>query len=271
MKKVVFLDVDGTLLDHTHKIPESAKKALIEARKNGHYLVLCTGRTHKIISKDLVEYFDGIVASAGAHIFWEDKEIFHSCIPREQLKIVSEVLTRNEANYIFQSDNGRIATEENKNKFIDFFSVEGGRNANAVRDSFAKEIIEIPYERDDIESAFYIGSKVSIDEIQKQVGNGVKITGASFGTERIFNGEVTMSGVNKATGMEKILEQVGLTREDSIAFGDGPNDFEMIEFANMGVAMGNAIDDLKAIANMITDDVSENGIYNGFAKLGLID
>ncbi len=268
MKKVVFLDVDGTLLDHTHKIPESAKKALVEAKKRGHYLVLCTGRTHKIISKDLVEYFDGIVASAGAHIFWGDKEIFHSCIPRSELKVLSEVLTKHEAGYIFQSDNGRIATEDNKQRFVDFFSVEGGRN---VWDTFTKEVIEITYERDDVESAFYIGAKVSVEEIQKEVGNGVKVTGASFGDERVFNGEVTRAGVNKATGMQKILEQVGLTREDSIAFGDGPNDFEMIEFANMGVAMGNAVEELKAIANMITDHVSENGLYNGFVKLGLID
>ncbi len=267
MKKVVFIDVDGTLLDHTHKIPESAKKALVGAKKNGHYLVLCTGRTHSIISKDLLEYFDGVVASAGAHIFWGDEEIFHSCIPRKELKIVSDVLNKHGANYIFQSDNGRVATEDNKNRFIDFFSVEGGKD---VRDSFVKEIIDFPYERDDIESSFYIGAKVSIDEIQKEVGNGVKVTGASFGNERIFNGEVTMAGVTKATGMQRVLNHLGLTREDSIAFGDGPNDFEMIEFAYVGVAMGNAIDELKAIANMITDHVSENGLYNGFVKLNLI-
>ncbi len=267
MKKVIFLDVDGTLLDHTHTIPDSAKRALVEAKKNGHYLVLCTGRTRKIISDDLVEHFDGIVASAGAHIFWNDKEIFHSFIPRSELKKVTEVLNRHGASYVFQGDNGRVTTDENKERFIKFFSAEGKKE---IRESFIKEKIEFPYERDDIESGFYIDADVSIEEIQKEIGNGVKVTGASFGGERVYNGEVTLAGVNKATGMEKILEHLGLKREDSIAFGDGPNDFEMIEFANIGVAMGNAVEELKAMANMITDHVSENGLYNGFAKLNLI-
>ncbi len=268
MKKVVFLDVDGTLLDETHKIPESAKKALLEAKKNGHYLVLCTGRTYQIIFKDLLEYFDGVVASAGAHIYWDGKEIFHSCIPRSELKNVSEVLDKHGAFYIFQGDNGRVATEVNKKRFLEFFGAEGRGN---VSDSFAKEIIEVPYERDDIESGFYIDSRLTVEEIQKELGNGVKVTGASFGSERTYNGEITMAGVNKATGMQRILDHLGLPKEASIAFGDGPNDFEMIEFANVGVAMGNAIEELKEIANMITDHVSEDGIYNGFAKLNLID
>ncbi len=268
MKKVVFLDVDGTLLDHTHTIPDSAKKALVEAKKKGHYLVLCTGRTHKIITAELVEYFDGVVASAGAHIFWEDKEIFHSFIPRSELKKVDEVLNKYGANYVFQGDNGRVATEENKKRFIVFFGAEGKKD---IIDSFAKEMIELPYERDDIESGFYIDAKVSIEEIQKELGNGVKVTGASFGEERVYNGEITRFGVNKATGMQKILDHLGLKREDSIAFGDGPNDFEMIEFANIGVAMGNAVEELKIKADMITGHVSEDGLYNGFVKLNLID
>ncbi len=268
MKKVIFLDVDGTLVNHSQKIPESAKKALVKAKENGHHLVLCTGRTHNIISQDLLQYFDGIVASAGAHIFWGDTAIFHSCIPKEALKKATEVLDSHGANYVLQGNNGRVANEVNKAALTEFFSVTGEKD---ISHTFVTETIANAYDREDIESGFYIHARGNIEEVQKEIGDVIKVTGASFGPERVFNGELTLNGVNKATGMERLLNHLGMTREDSIAFGDGPNDFEMIEYANMGVAMGNAIEELKAIANMVTDHIDEDGLYNGFVKLGLLD
>ncbi len=268
MKKVIFLDVDGTLVDHSRNIPESSKKALIKAKENGHHLVLCTGRTKKIIEKDLLQYFDGVVASAGAHIFWGDEEIYHSLIPKEHLLHAGAILDKYGAKYIFQGHTGRVASAVNKQALIDFFMITGEKD---ISQSFVADITDSPYDRDDIESAFYILATATVDEIQKEIGDVIKVTGASFGTEQVYNGELTLNGVNKATGMERLLTHLGLTREDSIAFGDGPNDFEMIEYANMGVAMGNAVDGLKAIANMVTDHINEDGLYNGFVKLGLID
>ncbi len=268
MKKVIFLDVDGTLIDHSRKIPESAKKALLKAKENGHKLVLCTGRTHAIIEADLKQYFDGVVASAGAHIFWGNEEIFHSIIPQDALKRACEVLDRFGANYVFQGHAGRVANQENKDALIKFFAVTGEKD---ISQSFISEVVNQPYEKDGIESGFYIHSTANIEEVQQEIGDVIKVTGASFGPERVYNGELTLNGVHKATGMEKLLTYIGMTREDSIAFGDGPNDFEMIEYANIGVAMGNAIDELKQIANLVTDHINEDGLYNGFAKLGLID
>ncbi len=268
MKKVIFLDVDGTLIDHSGNIPESAKKALVLAKEKGHHLVLCTGRTHQIISDSLLQYFDGVVASAGAHIFWGTEEIFHSTIPKEALEMASKILDKFGASYIFQGNAGRVASEKNKQALIDFFQLTSKKD---ISSTFVSENIANPYDRTDIESGFYINATGAIEEIQKEIGDVVKVTGASFGTERVFNGELTLNGVNKATGMERLLSHLGFTQEDSIAFGDGPNDFEMIEYANVGVAMGNAIDELKAIANMVTDHINEDGLYNGFVKLGLID
>jgi hydroxymethylpyrimidine pyrophosphatase-like HAD family hydrolase len=66
------------------------------------------------------------------------------------------------------------------------------------------------------------------------------------------------------------MDYLHLSKEDVIAFGDGPNDFEMIEFAGTGVAMGNASDDLKELADYITDAVNEDGVYNGMRHFGLI-
>ena len=70
--------------------------------------------------------------------------------------------------------------------------------------------------------------------------------------------------------MEKYLEHVGVPHEDSIAFGDGPNDLEMIQYAHTGVVMGNGTDRLKALADRVCGRIDEDGIYNGFQELGLI-
>ncbi len=268
MKKVIFLDVDGTLVDHSQGIPDSALKALKQAKANGHYLVLCTGRTSNFISKDLLQYFDGVVASAGAHIFWGGKELSHSCIPKEALFTANQVLTKQGASITFQGRSGRYSTESSKQKIVDFFIEFIGKD---VSENFEEGVYEHPYDRDDIESCMYIGAKGTIEEVQKEIGDIIKVTGASFGYERVYNGELTLNGVNKATGMQTVLNHLNLTREDSIAFGDGPNDFEMIEYANIGVAMGNAIDELKAIANLVTSHINEDGLYNGFVTLKLID
>ena len=83
-------------------------------------------------------------------------------------------------------------------------------------------------------------------------------------------GEIGIAGLNKATAMEIYLNYVGVAREDSVAVGDGPNDFQMMDYAGVSVAMGNAVDEVKQRANLVTADINEDGIYKAFTKLGLI-
>ena len=83
-------------------------------------------------------------------------------------------------------------------------------------------------------------------------------------------GEIGIGGIHKATGMEIYLNHVGIDRVDCIAVGDGPNDLQMLEYAGVGVAMGNARAEVKARADMVTDAIGEDGIYHAFERLSLI-
>jgi Cof subfamily protein (haloacid dehalogenase superfamily) len=78
--------------------------------------------------------------------------------------------------------------------------------------------------------------------------------------------EIMPNGINKATCLEKLLESLGLTSEDLVACGDGYNDLKMIEFAGLGVAMGNAVTPLKEIAGYVTKTNDENGIVEVIEK-----
>ncbi len=268
MKKIIFLDIDGTLVDFQQQIPASAKLALDLAKANGHYLVLCTGRIYSGIYPWLLDYgFHGVVASTGAHVIWNEKEIYHEYIAKDNLKRVAQTLDACGASYVFQGENGRFADETNVNKLRNKIKELG---LTFDLDDLELTIGDDPYNRDDIESGLYFHAGLVINQIQEQVGEGLQITGASFGAEREYNGEFTRKDINKATGMKVLLDYLGMEREDSIAFGDGPNDMEMIEFAYTGVAMGNAVDELKNIADMETNAILDDGIFNGFKRLQLI-
>lgn len=270
MKKIIFLDVDGTLIGPGHIMPESAKEAIKKVRANGHYVALCTGRTYSTIPDWLMNIgFDGVIASTGANVYWNGEEIYNNYIPKDELHNISKVLNKHNASAVFEGRDGRFVTETHRNSIDTFFGNTGsGSDANI----FEFDVVDVPYNMDAIEGGVYINCDVDIEQIQKEVGDKIKITGASFSKERTYNGEFTLNGVNKATGMKIIIEHIDeLTRDDIIAFGDGLNDLEMIEYAKIGVAMGNAVDELKAIADMVTTNVLDDGIYNGFKKLNLID
>ena len=85
-----------------------------------------------------------------------------------------------------------------------------------------------------------------------------------------YAGEIGINGINKATGMERYLNAVGIVREDSIAVGDGPNDLQMMEYAGIGIAMGNAREEVKERADMVTSSINNDGIYRAFETLGLL-
>ena len=75
----------------------------------------------------------------------------------------------------------------------------------------------------------------------------------------------------KAKGLAKFMERYGLRPGETMAFGDGENDIDMIRFAGIGVAMGNAIKNLKSAADYITTDIDDDGIANALQHFGLID
>lgn len=267
-RKVVFLDIDGTLVDFTTQMPQSARVALTKARENGHILSLCTGRTATNIYDWLLEFgFDAIVASTGAYVSMGDKVIFHSLLEEHEVKKLMDILAEHGASCLVQGMHGLYLDEQNAKMMQQYCAKQGLDLSAAVRNV---HIVEDPEKMPELESGVYYGADIPVDKMQKEVGDYFKITGASFGKERLMCGEMTRMGINKATGMQRLLDYLHMDRADSIAIGDGPNDLEMLSFAGVGVAMGNATAQVKQYADMITDDIDKDGIYKAFEQLGLI-
>lgn len=178
-----------------------------------------------------------------------------------------EVLKEHGACFMLQGINGRYVDEENAKKMRERcmrlgLDIDGALNGLTL--------VEHPEQMPALESGMYFDADIPVDVMQKEVGNYIKITGASFGKDRQMSGEMTKMGVNKATGMQRLMDELKIGREDTIAFGDGPNDVEMLQFAGTGVAMGNAIPVVKQYADMVTDKIDEDGLYHAFERLHLL-
>ncbi len=124
--------------------------------------------------------------------------------------------------------------------------------------------------RPDIKKVAFFGADVPITVITDEFAGELVVLPASVPIFGPNSGEMSIPGVHKAAAIEFLLEHVGIAREDTVAFGDGLNDVEMIEFVRIGVAMADAHPDVKALADATTAGPDDDGIHTSFTTMGLI-
>lgn len=271
-KKYIFLDIDGTLVDFDGKMPESSFEALKRAHQNGHELVICTGRQLSQVYPWLLDgaAFDGLILSGGAMVIRKGETIFHDCFSKEQLKYVLGYFESKKIPYYLQTAATLVSKKWCTESSSRIFKLNGF-DLKALDDLFGVTLIdENLIERTDVEKIVYYGAEKDVSEMQKEVGSDYHIVGYSFGNMGKTNGELSLDGINKATGIFEYLNYCDADISDSIAFGDADNDIEMLEAAGISVAMGNATDELKALADFVTAPITEDGLYKAFKKFNLI-
>ncbi|MGQ3478080.1 Cof-type HAD-IIB family hydrolase [Paenibacillus sp. TY11] len=279
-KKIIFLDIDGTLVDDDGMIPESAKAACIEARKNGHLIYLCTGRSKAEIYDFIMEVgFDGIIGAGGGFVEIEGEMLYHHKVSDEDVKHMVDYFDEHDLDFYLESNGGLFASKN----FLPH--VERLIYGDVDNDPVAREkkehrphpfitgltIGEDNLYRSDVNKACFLENKnVPFEQIKKEFAGKFEViqcTVSAFGQD---SGELMVPGIHKAVAIEKLIQHLGISREDTIGIGDGMNDAEMIEYCELGIAMGNAKPGLKAMADEITDAVDEDGLFHSFKKHGLI-
>ena len=272
--KYIFLDIDGTLVDYDAKMPSSALKAVKQARANGHKVFIASGRSCSMIYPELLEdnLFDGYIAAGGAYVSCGSEIIFQSFIEGKSLLNLVNYFRAWGIKGIAHRADGIYCERE----FIDIVIPE------MLRTGYSEDLIKKSYGRivviDDLSElkgiekfSFYMAPKTT-KQIFDDLGGEFYVVDFSVGDVKsdTFFGEINMSNVNKATAIDAVIKHFSVSVSDTIAFGDSRNDLEMIEFAAIGVAMGNATEIIKKAADFVTTNVSNDGIYNAFSKLGLI-
>lgn len=270
MGKALFFDVDGTLVNFQGKMPASAADALKKAQQNGHQIVLCSGRSRMQIYPWLLELgFDGIVAATGAYVECGGKVIYRHLMPKDQICAVTALLDEAGACYSAQAENRMITSAGHKERQMARFQELGDEE---MIDQIWQhlELSEHLEQCEGIEKIVYYESLMPVQTIRERLSDICDVTESSFESEKSDSGEITCKGIHKAHGMSKYIAHAKIAQADTIAFGDGPNDFDMIEYAAVGVAMGNAVDGLRARADYVTKGIDEDGIAYALAELGLI-
>ncbi len=278
MKKVIFFDVDGTLVNFNGTMPQSNVDALRCLKEKGHYIYVCTGRSRFSLTQNLIDInFDGIIGAAGAYVECEGKEVFQHTMEENIVSRVLKLAKEEDWVYSLQTKEEILMTERSFKRLVDYLVETKGMTEAQIKKNplfidFLKKGIDEEFEhyKNQVEKIVYRESRSSMQQIREILGDGIEVTKMSFEGADDFSGEISTAGVNKALGIQKVLDYYGKKKEDAIAFGDGPNDIEMIEFVGLGIAMGNAVEEVKQKADKITGAVDQDGIFNALEELNLI-
>ncbi|MCI1208546.1 MAG: Cof-type HAD-IIB family hydrolase [Treponema sp.] len=269
--KIIFTDIDGTLTDFNGNLPDSAVKALLQAKENGHKIVLCTGRSKFQIPQKLLSLqFNGIVGAAGGFVEYGGRELYHKYIEEKYRKLLADYMDEKNIVFNFQAPDCLVTNGRNKDELRKFFE-KRKMEKSWIDQIFVKlRVLDPVWEYKYSEKALYYEAPVTVAEVNADLAPYFTVVKTSLDNPEEYSGEVGIAGVTKATGMQLLFDALGAKKEDSIAVGDGPNDIEMLEYAGIGIAMGNAQPEVKAVADQITGSVNEDGIYTAFMRNGLI-
>lgn len=270
-QKAVFLDIDGTMVDANGKIPSSTKEAIRSAKANGHKMVVCSGRSRFQIHDGLLDLgFSGIVGAAGAFVIEDGEEIYHAYIDEEHRRSSYEYLEKHGFLFCYQADDGIVINQRSCEGMVVHYENMGMSKERMERLIGRMHLTKEPWKNEKNEKIIYYGAPFPVEKVHADLEPYFDAVAISLDGMDEFAGEIGINGINKSTGMEIYLNHVGIRREDCIAVGDGPNDLQMMEYAGIGVAMGNAREDVKVRADMVTDAIGEDGLYKAFVRLGLI-
>ena len=267
MYKLIALDMDGTLLNEEKKITERTKKAIQAARDKGVTVVIATGRP-----------IDGVTRYLEELDMFTDKDYVLSyngglVLNTRSREVICKIgLLGEDVHYLY-----KISKELGVN--IHAFSEKDGlvTPKNSKYTEVEAEINNIKINEIDfntIENDESFIKVMMIDEpeiLQKAIDNMPKEVYEKYTVARStpFFLEFLNKEVNKGTGVELLAKHLGVNQDEIITIGDAGNDLDMIEYAGMGIAMGNASDEVKAAANYITDTNKNDGVAKAIEKFVL--
>lgn len=270
--KLICIDMDGTLLNDNHEVSEENKIALKNAIDKGIKIAITTGRSFIAASQyaEVLGIKASIIASNGTYIREkdEDKVIYKHPFNREQFNKVCDVIEKYDIKKYFNTYNTMITNAEPpenhgyviSNKIApDNLQVKFGihKDFREAYDIYIDEILKAIIITEDSE----LLAKIK-EELQEAGGLEVVSSGWQ-------NVEVMAEGTSKGKGVKAFGEILGIGKEEIMCIGDNENDISMLTYAGLGVAMGNATEEVKELADYITDTNNNSGVAKAINKFTL--
>lgn len=269
-KKVIFLDIDGTLTEPGHnEPPASALEAVKKAREAGNYVFLCSGRNYAMLSPLLKYGFDGVVASAGGYIVCGEQVIFDCPMTEEQKNRVMEVMKENNIIRTIECMDGAYADEGFRKLVQEQYGESRSSEFLRWREQVEKNLRIFPMERYQDQPAYKFSllspSMKNLDRAKEELENDFLFC-IQDESQGFVNCELINRKFNKGTGVERVCRYLNIPVSDSVGFGDSMNDKEMMETAGLSICMGNGSQAVKELADEICPPVTEDGIWKAFQK-----
>lgn len=256
MIKAAFFDIDGTLLSHTlHGVPAGTVRALAALRRRGVLVFAATGRHMQEFTRlpldDLT--FDGYVTLNGQLCLDRDGKILAGTeLPQADVQTLAELFEEKQLPLMLVEENGMYIN------FVD----------DLVR--AANRAISTPVPS----TGHYAGAKIyqailyAVDADVRPVA--ARLPGCKISRWNPFGVDIVPRTGGKAVGIRRMLEHFNIRADEIAAFGDGENDIEMLRYAGLGIAMGNAEQAVKEAADYVTDAIDSDGVAHALAHFSLL-
>ncbi|MBZ5749528.1 HAD family hydrolase [Metabacillus rhizolycopersici] len=271
--KAIFLDMDGTILNHQNKVSIRTKEIIDNLRNEGIFVFIATGRAVEEIAGLVPEGFqvDGVITSNGMAGYVGNKEVFKHSLELELVETIIEKARENKVYYeLFPYGTSRVILNQDKqyveNEIRD--PKPDGVEMNewlSRKDALKGKIAWIDNIEGNEFSKFYFfaRTKEHINRWKAELEQLKQEKDFTTSTSSDINVEVMVANVNKATGIKQMLKYFNLSEEETLAIGDSNNDIQMLQFVSHAVAMKNASDHIKDIADDITElTCDEDGVYH---------
>ncbi|MGG5254106.1 Cof-type HAD-IIB family hydrolase [Neobacillus sp. SM06] len=257
--KVVILDIDGTILPHGKKVSNATKAAIQKLKEKKINVVIATGRA-PYFSKTIVQEtgVESMVFFNGAYALHKGKEVFKNAIDKKIVNKIQQMAVDRQHPLTFLGGTSFKATDINHPFVIEAYMHDPWKPELAPAQFWMEQDIYQLFLHCDTEEEHHYKTMIPELDFRRWSSIGAKTC------------DVNMLKSNKAVGLTKLLEKMGIAPDEAVAFGDGLNDIEMLSLVGLGVAMGSARDEVKLAANMVTLSAEEDGVSYGLEQLGLI-
>ncbi|GAA4185921.1 Cof-type HAD-IIB family hydrolase [Sphingobacterium ginsenosidimutans] len=260
MIKAIFFDIDGTLLSFkTHQVPDSTQQAFQLLKEKNIKVFVSTGRSFNQLGHIRYLDFDGFITFNGGYCVTKDEQvIYKNNIAQKDIRSLIDYAKHHpELTFSFMSEK-EISLNQVTPEVLQMYQQVNVKTPpiRNYEDNF------------DLESVMQINVFINPEEEAEFMENIMPNSVASRWTS-VF-ADVNPMGQSKKVGIDVFLEHFGIELSETMSFGDGGNDITMLAHTQVGIAMGNANPEVKEIADYITDDVDNNGIWNALKHFGVI-
>jgi len=256
MTKALFFDIDGTLVSFkTHAIPPSTVEALKAVKEKGIKVFISTGRAKSIINNLGSLDFDGYITLNGAYCVVGNEVIYKNSIPADDVKTLVAAIKKKSLTSIFVAEKKMYIVNPSwmSDEFCDTLNIHS--------------LIQVePDEIPEME-IFQISPFITPAQEFKLMTRAPQ---SRAGRWHPSFTDIVAKDNGKDRGMDEVLRHFDISLDETMAFGDGGNDIPMLKHAAIGVAMGNAAEDVKHSADYVTDTVDNDGIANALKHFGIL-